>query len=93
LSASPAQAYTWGEDHTLRRWDLKTGQELACRSLPADANHPVASPDGKLVAFGVGLDGVRVQELATGKELHSFTVGEKNNNLNGMVTSGMAGMA
>jgi WD40 repeat protein len=62
-----------GGDHTIRLWDVSTGQEV---EAPAGHRATVAavaiSPDGKAVATS-GVDGtVRLWDAATGWELHRF---------------------
>lgn len=61
---------TWaaGERNALRRWDVKTGKELATLEEVWGTYSVAYSPDGKTLALG-GVGGVLVLDAATGKEL------------------------
>jgi WD40 repeat protein len=61
---------TWqaGERNALRRWDVKTGKELATLESMWDTFSVAYNPDGKTLALGGDAD-VLVLDAATGKEL------------------------
>jgi RNA polymerase sigma factor (sigma-70 family) len=61
---------TWqaGERNALRRWDVKTGKELATLDSMWDTFSVAYNPDGKTLALGGNTD-VLVLDAATGKEL------------------------
>jgi echinoderm microtubule-associated protein-like 6 len=52
-----AQCCTVGDDRTFRIWDLETKKELRSVSLELPARACAYSPDGKLIAVGLGADG------------------------------------
>jgi WD40 repeat protein len=65
-----------GEDQTVKVWDATTGQEA--RTFPGDAggvSSAAFSPDGQWVA-AAGVRGLRVRNLATGREV--LPVGQDN---------------
>ncbi len=67
LSPDGHTVATAGADHTIRLWDPVTGEER--RTLTGDVERALAfSPDGRVLAAGVGRDVVR-WEIATGRQL------------------------
>ncbi|GLE07932.1 hypothetical protein PINS_up018761 [Pythium insidiosum] len=46
-----------GDDQTLRLWNLETRREIRSASLPLPARACAYSPDGKMIAVGLGADG------------------------------------
>src|SRR5262249_52215313 len=75
FSADDKTLLSWGQDRTLRLWDLKTGQE---RCLPVGTNwgtedQGVAfSPDGRLLALGSAEAAIDLWDVAGGRLLRKL---------------------
>jgi WD40 repeat protein len=69
---------SWGKDKMLRIWNLADGKEVRNLDLREDLKEGegasvAISPDGRLLLTLHGRT-VRLRELATGKELHSYAI-------------------
>ena len=60
---------TASHDRSVRLWDLKTGKQLWSATTGSPQNQIDISPDGRLVASGGGLGGIRIWKTADGDEL------------------------
>src|SRR5262249_8984069 len=65
---------SWARDHTLRRWDVRTGKELhAVRLKARDTHSYTLSPDGRmLLERGEDDHTVRLWDTTTGKLLRTL---------------------
>lgn len=61
------------EDHTVRVWDIQSGQARLTMRHESPVNTIALSPDGRLVAAGDDNGGVRLWEMATGRQVHLLT--------------------
>jgi WD40 repeat protein/serine/threonine protein kinase len=59
-------------DHTLRLWDVKTGQEIHRFEDPGWIGALCVSPDGRFVLTGGGDQILRLRDLQTGEVLRQF---------------------
>lgn len=66
-----------GADHTVRRWDAISGQELNQFEVPAGTTCAAFSPDARFVALANTDNTIRVHDTATGKELHQIKSHDK----------------
>jgi WD40 repeat protein len=70
MSPDGATAFTAGFDATIRTWDAATGRQRQVIGIPDRVISMAVSPDGRLLAAGVGPPGdVRVFDTASGQQL------------------------
>jgi WD40 repeat protein len=67
ISADGKTIVSVGADHTIRRWDATSGNELNQFAVPAGTTCLSFSPDGRSVALG-NATAIVIREVATGKE-------------------------
>jgi WD40 repeat protein len=72
-----SQALSWGADGALRTWDLPSGKELRRHTLGAGLcaiRWLAVTPDGRLFLTNHQDFTVRLRDVATGDEVHRFTM-------------------
>jgi WD40 repeat protein len=67
-----SEVWTRGADSHVRRWNATTGVEVGHIDFPDKVPSCLLSPDGNWLALGDGVSSVRLFEVATMKEKHSF---------------------
>jgi WD40 repeat protein len=83
FAPSGRQILTSGDDHTVRIWDVATGQELTRLTETEDrfASSAVFSPDGKLVLTGDTMGNITLWDLSSKNKLLSLRAAEASNQL------------
>src|SRR5262249_24682348 len=73
FTADGRRVLTGSSDHTLRLWDVETGQEIRCFTGHTDRVEGVAlSTDGKLALSGSRDGSMRLWDVATAETLRVF---------------------
>jgi Anaphase-promoting complex subunit 4 WD40 domain len=73
FTANGEEIWTRGSDDRLRRWNAATGAEVGHISVPDPAASCLLSPNGQWLGAADRLGNIRLIDVATMKEKHSFS--------------------